>query len=198
MQLKRSTDPELLVAWRAGDPTAGDLLFERHYRSILRFFSNKAGPDCEDLIQSTFLGCLEGIHRFRGDSSFRTLLFAIAWNKLRKHNLDRGRAHDPLHPVDEPPHASAPTFGTMLAARQEQEFLRVAMLRLPVDTQAMLELYYWEAMPVKEIACVLERTVGAVKTRMKRGREQLERECKALRAADSRGALATSRIGPIG
>lgn len=194
MQSKRTTDSELLAAWRAGDREAGDRLFERHYRSILRFFANKAGPDCEDLIQATFLGCLEGIDRFRGDSSFRTLLFAIAWNKLRKHNLDRGRAHAPLHPVDEPPHTSAPTFGTMFAARQEQDLLRVAMLRLPVDTQAMLELYYWEAMPVKEIATVLERTVGAVKTRMKRGREQLERECKALHKSRSRGAPAPSRV----
>jgi RNA polymerase sigma-70 factor (ECF subfamily) len=190
MQRKRTTDTELLAARRAGDSEAGNRLFERHHRSILRFFSNKAGPDCEDLVQATFLGCLEGIDRFRGDSSFRTLLFAIAWNKLRKHNLDRGRAHGPLHPVDDPPQASAPTFGTMLAAKQEQALLRMAMLRLPVDTQAMLELYYWEAMPVKEIASVLERTVGAVKTRMKRGREQLERECDALRLAGGRGAPA--------
>ena len=191
MQPKHPTDPELLAAWRAGDSQAGDRLFERHHRSILRFFANKAGPDCEDLIQSTFLGCLEGLDRFRGDSSFRTLLFAIAWNKLRKHYLDSGRAPDPLDPVEDPMAASAPTFGTMLGARQEQALLRVAMLQLPEDTQVMLELHYWEAMPVKEIAEVLGRTVGAVKTRMKRGREQLGRECKALQRAPRRRPSAT-------
>lgn len=180
------SDSELLAAWRAGDRDAGDRLFGRHHRSILRFFASKVGPDCEDLIQATFLGCLEGIDRFRGDSSFRTLLFAIAWNKLRRYNHDRSRVPDCLDPADSinvPLPASGPTFGTRMIARQEQACLRAAMLRLPLDTQAMLELHYWEAMPVKEIASVLERTVGAVKTRMKRGREQLERECEAMRAA---------------
>jgi RNA polymerase sigma factor (sigma-70 family) len=185
MRSKCPTDIELLAAWRAGDRRAGDLLFERHYPSIRRFLSNRAGPDCEDLIQATFLGCVEGIGRFRGDSSFRTLLFAIAWNKLRGHIHAKGRALAPLDPAADLP-ASAPTFGTLLVAVQERALVREAMLRLPEDTRAMLELYYWEAMPVKEIASVLERPLGTVKTRMKRGREQLVREFDALRGAEAR------------
>lgn len=183
MQAKHPTDHELLHAWRAGDLAAGNRLFERHHRGLLRFFANKAGPDCEDLVQSTFLGCIEGIERFRGDSSFRTLLFAIAWNKLRVHNIHRERAPAPLEGAV---YRTAPTFGTLMNGEQERDILRVAMLRLPLDVQTMLELHYWEGMQVKEIAQVLERTVGAIKTRMRRGREQLASECEALRMTHAR------------
>ena len=192
-QPEQPTDNELLAAWRGGDNLAGNRLFERHHRSILRFFTNKVGPDCEDLVQATFLACVEGIDRFRGDSSFRTLLFAIAWNKLHGHFHASTRAHENFDPRDDPVHASAPTFGTLLAARQEQALLRVAMSELPLDVRTMLELHYWEAMSIKEIARVFDRKVSTVKTRMRRGREQLERECEALRAARGREARRSHR-----
>jgi DNA-directed RNA polymerase specialized sigma24 family protein len=55
------------------------------------------------------------------------------------------------------------------------------MRRLPDDTQVMLELFYWEAMSVQEIAGVLDRPANTVKTRMRRGRAQLLAELAALR-----------------
>ncbi|MCA9708401.1 MAG: sigma-70 family RNA polymerase sigma factor, partial [Myxococcales bacterium] len=75
---ERSDDEQLLARWRGGDAQAGAALFERYYEAIARFFVNKVGLDCGDLVQATFLGCLEGLERFRGEASFRTLLFAIA------------------------------------------------------------------------------------------------------------------------
>lgn len=181
MKSSKPTDLELALAWRAGDLAAGDALLERHYDGIRRFFFNKMGSDCEDLIQSTFLGCVEAIERFRAESSFRTLLFAIAWRKLCRYLRDRPQTVEPLDPEDEPPAASAPTAGTRLDAQQEAERLRRAMRQLPPDMQAMLELYYWEAMSVEEIACVLEMPVNTVKTRMRRGRLRLEKELASPR-----------------
>jgi RNA polymerase sigma-70 factor (ECF subfamily) len=183
MKSTQQTDLELLAAWRAGDLAAGDALLVRHYDSVHRFFSNRIGRDCEDLIQATFLGCIEAIDRFRAESSFRTLLFAVAWRKLCRHLRDRGPIVQPLDPVALPLAVNAPTFGTQLDANRDAELLREAMLRLPDDTRMMLELFYWEAMPVQEIACVLERRVGTVKTRMRRGRAQLVAELAALRKA---------------
>jgi RNA polymerase sigma factor (sigma-70 family) len=200
MESTKQTDLELLAAWRAGDLVAGDALLNRHYAAIHRFFSNKigSGSDCEDLIQATFLGCVEGIERFRAESSFRTLLFAIAWKKLCRHLRDRSRTAElaePLDPKDKPLAMSAPTFGTQLDASRNAELLRIAMHRLPGDTQVMLGLFYWEAMSVQEIACVVERPVNTVKTRMRRGRAQLLEELAILREERRRGERDTPRAG---
>ena len=72
----------LLEAWRAGDAAAGEVLFERHFDAIYAFFASKLTIDVSDLVQRTFLGCLEARDRFRGDCSFRTFLYAIARHEL--------------------------------------------------------------------------------------------------------------------
>ncbi len=85
-----STDADLLASWQAGDRQAGKQLFERYFRVINRFFRSKVGDDAQDLVQKTFLGCLESVERYRGDTSFRSWLFAVAYKQLCKHYRSRG------------------------------------------------------------------------------------------------------------
>jgi RNA polymerase sigma factor (sigma-70 family) len=181
MNYSEQTDLELLVAWREGDRVAGDVLLGRHYDAIHGFFSKRTSDDCEDLIQATFLGCIEAIDRFRAESSFRTLLYAIAWKKLCRYLRDRPPTAEPFDSALQPLAVNAPTMGTRLDASRNVELLRMALLRLPAETQVMLELFYREAMPVQEIARVVDRPVNTVKTRMRRGRAQLLAEMEALR-----------------
>jgi hypothetical protein len=72
-------DDELLEAWRAGDLSAGNALFARHFDSLCRFFRNKVSGEIDDLIQRTLLACLEGQRSFRGDASFKTSVTCTAW-----------------------------------------------------------------------------------------------------------------------
>ena len=66
----------------------------------------------------------------------------------------------------------------------EQNLLLLRALReLPIDTQVMIELHYWEQLPVREIAEVMEVPVNTVKTRMFRGRKQLEALMEKLAAS---------------
>ena len=81
----------LLEAWRAGDAAAGEALFERHFDAIYEFFASKLTIDVGDLVQRTFLGCVEARGRFRGECSFRTFLYAIARLELYGYFLSRHR-----------------------------------------------------------------------------------------------------------
>ena len=86
-------EAELLAAWAGGDSEAGSRLFEHHYRSIYRFFVNKLTSltEVEDLVQQTFMACLEARSRYRGEASFRAFLFGIARKLLLKHLRDASR-----------------------------------------------------------------------------------------------------------
>ncbi len=85
-QLSQGDDLALVVAWQNGDQWVGACLFERHFDTILRFFRNKVhGPAQDDLLQQTFLRCVENAASFRRASSFRTYLFGIARNVLLEH-----------------------------------------------------------------------------------------------------------------
>lgn len=175
-----TSDRELLRAWKGGDRSAGATLFERHYDSVARFFVNKLGTDCDDVIQATFLGCVEAIERFRGEASFRTLLFAIARNQLYKHldALTRTRARFDSATVSLA--ELGPSVVTLMGERREHQLLLTALRRLPVDAQMMLELHYWEGLPVREIAVVFDAPINTVKTRMRRARLRLEQELERL------------------
>jgi RNA polymerase sigma factor (sigma-70 family) len=202
-----TTDSELLGAWKRGNQRAGAEFFERHYPSIARFFGNKAPDAAEDLVQKTFLACLEGIARFRGQSSVRTYLFGIAHNQLRLHYRQAGRQAGPDAgdwdgaPVDDidfsqvSVHQLRPGMSTMLARRREERLLLEALRRIPLECQAVLELHYWEDLKVADIAAIMGGVpAGTVKTRMRRARALLEKAMTEL--ADS-GDLLRSTLSNL-
>jgi len=166
-------DLELLEAWRDGDRDAGDELLARHFDSVCRFFRSKLGDDVEDLIQQTFLACVEGHAKVRDTNSFRSYLFAVARNRLFDHlrQAYRRPAHGDLasHSI-----ADLGTSPSGKVARTEQERLLLqAMREIPIDYQIALELAYWEEMPGREIAVVLGIAENTVRSRLSRARAAL-------------------------
>ena len=80
-----ASDVELLDAWRRGDASAGEQLFDRHFASVRRFFRSKApASEVEDLVQQTFELCVQHVEQFRGDARFVTYLLAIARSQLHR------------------------------------------------------------------------------------------------------------------
>jgi len=176
-EAKGERDLELLERWRGGDTRAGNALFERHFESVYRFFLHKVPDDATDLVQRTFLACTEARDRFRGASSFRTYLFAIARNELlvffRKRRNDADAGASSVADL-------APSPSTQLVRRLEHRLLLEALRTIPIDLQIALELHYWEEMSATEIAEVLDVPVGTAKSRLRRAREALAEKITAL------------------
>src|SRR5690606_24660145 len=135
----RVTDAELLRAWSAGDRSAGETLFDRHFESVARFFRNKADGSHDDLIQQTFLGCVEAMPRFREDASFRTFLFAVARNQLSKHYRSRRVERDRLDFGSVSVHDLASSPSAIVARGEQQRWVLDALRRIPIDSQIALE-----------------------------------------------------------
>jgi len=174
------TDLELLSAWSAGDLRAGDALFRRHFLAVVRFFRNKADADHEDLIQRTFLGCLEARTRFRGESSFRTFLLGVACNVLRGYYRSKYRSRETLDLGECSLYDLSPSPSAIVARNQEEQVLLEALRRISLDYQIVLELYFWEELTAAEIAAALEIPLGTAQTRLRRAREQLARRMEEL------------------
>lgn len=176
------SDAALVEAWRRGDRDAGKRLFTRHYAAVARFFRNKVGDAGPDLIQRTFLACLEGRERFRHDASFRSYLFSIAYKILCKHFREQRRDQARVDFEEDSAHELSSPI-SVVAARQEQRLLLEGLRRLPVDYQVVLELHYWEGIRAAELAEILSIPVGTAKTRLRRGRELLEERLRELSAS---------------
>lgn len=176
----KRTDDELLEAWRADDSLAGNELFERHYPAMARFFHNKVDQEADDLIQRTFLACVEGRDRFEGRSSVRTYLFSIANNVLRRHLRTRQRRGAPVDLDSIALSDLAPTPSTVLGRTREERALLAALRRVPVSVQVLLELFYWERLTGREIAEVLDVPLATAKTQLRRGRLLLQEKVVEL------------------
>ena len=187
-----ATDFELLDAWRAGDSRSGNALFERHFSSVCRFFRSKLGDEVEDVVQRTFLACIEARDRFRGSSSFKTYLFGIARRQLQDHLRKRARCRlDPMSTMG----SLAPWFpspSTIVQHDAELQRLLDAMRALPLDQQVAVELFYWEGLSAPQLAEILEVPEGTVRSRLRRARLALHRSLALAEGDDSEAHIETS------
>lgn len=167
-------DLELLEAWRAGDLGAGGRLFERHFASVRRYFRNKVPPtEVEDLIQRTFAATVEHQHQFRGEARFVAYLLAIARSQLHRWLRARDPVRDGLDATSMSLHDLGISPSAMVAHKEAQRDVIDAMRRLPLDTQTLLELHYWEELDAGEIAIALGIERGTVRVRLTRARQAL-------------------------
>lgn len=165
-------DAPLLAAWCAGDKHAGASLVERHFASIYRFFHNKVAGDVDDLVQRTFVSCLEAQPSFRGECSFRSLLFRIARRRL--HDYFRERRRDAaLDFTTTSLKALGTTPSAALWRKDLLQNLQEVLVDLPVDTQILIELRYAEGLSTQQLAQVFDVPEGTIKRRQFEARAQL-------------------------
>jgi RNA polymerase sigma factor (sigma-70 family) len=179
-----ATDFELIEAWRAGDAKSGNLLFDRYFDALFRFFRNKVSDGAEDLVQQTFLALVKSRDHFRGDSSFRSYLFTAARSKLYNYLERCGRERVIDYGV-----TSCADLGispsAVLGRDEQHKQLLQALRNLPVDMQVALELFYFEHIRGPELAAVLGVPEGTVRSRLRRGRELLRARLSELQRSDA-------------
>jgi RNA polymerase sigma-70 factor (ECF subfamily) len=163
----------LLDRWCAGDVSAGNVLFKRHFEAVYRFFERKVEGDLDELVQETFLACLRSRDTFRRQSSFRTYLLAIARHTLFGYWRRRSRQATTLD-FDEISVASLSTsVGSRIARREDRARLLHALCALPLDQQLLLELHYWEELERDQLVEVFDIEPATIRSRLFRARQAL-------------------------
>lgn len=174
-------DDALLGRIAADDQAAFRLLVERHidraYALALRILNNRA--DAEDVVQDTLLKVWTHRGRWEGGRArFSTWLYRVITNRcidFRRQARSEGMAEIP-DVADGRPDAV-----TEIHRQEVGGMLEEAMRRLPDQQRIAVVLSYHEGMANSEIAEVMETTVSAVESLLKRGRQQLR---KLLRRAE--------------
>jgi len=195
---EQATDLWLLERWRAGDNSAGSALVKRHFGALERFFASKVFSHGEDLIQQTFVACVEARPQARersGESSFRAYLLSLARLQLhafyRKDNRERRVEFTTTSIRDL---ATSPSG--VLAQREEQRLLQFALQHIPVDQQIALELTFWEGLSAPDIACVLGIPENTVYSRVRRAKTSLKRALEQLSELAHQRARALGLLDP--
>ena len=125
--------------------------------------------DVQDAIQDTFCRYMEKKPVFRDEQHEKAWLIRVAVNISR--DMIRFRLRHPKVSIDE--------LENSLAASEQKETLK-ELLELPVKQKMVVYLHYVEGYQIKEIADILGITEGAVKMRLRRGREQMRLSLKEV------------------
>lgn len=186
-------DTELLESWRKGDLGSGEELFERYYPMVERFFINKVGTEVGDLVQDTFIACVENRFAVNDTGKFRSYLFAVAYNVLCAHLRRNYRAGRSIDFDTTSVYDLSPSPSSVMVRHREERLLLEALRQIPLDYQVLLELHYWDEMTTEEMAGVLGIPLGTVRRRLVRARElveqalgRLERSPETLKSTVSR------------
>lgn len=186
----RLDDGELLAAWSAGDRGAANSLIERHFAIVYRFFATKVDRELDDLVQQTFLACLEARDRFERRSSFVGFLLGIARNLLFNHY--RRKQRSPVAFATSSIRDDATSPSEVVARHEDEALLNEALRRIPVESQIVLELTYWEGLAGQEVAAALGTPVATIYTKLHRARECLR--TRLVELSPDRAALADALL----
>ena len=153
--------------------------------TVYRFFVNKVPAAADDLTQTTFEACLSAKDRIRG-SSVRADLLGIARRKLLMYLRTQHRWSARFEFGDMSVEDMLDSPSAVVAEHEADRALLVALRRMSFDMQATLELYYWEELPLLEIAEILGVPEGTIKSRLARARDVLRDSLSDPSVPDSR------------
>lgn len=176
------TDRELVARCRQGDEQAFTELVERHQQRALNVAYQllRNYEDAVEVAQDAFVNIYRHMAEFRGDCEFTTWLHQIVVNLARnKHRWWQRRGRESMVSFDDPDRPQVAAAGDSPSATAAQtEFaqrLSEEMGRLPQKFREVLVLRNVEELTYDEIAVALGCSVGTVKSRIARARDQLRR-----------------------
>jgi len=182
---EQRTDSELVIRVRAGDKEAFGVLIERHSPMVRRLIAQmvRQSEIRSDLLQESMLQAYLSLKHLKDAARFKQWLYGITLNVCRSYIRARksddlsleaitGGMQKDLAAFLDTFHAVDPQY--VVEARELHQVILQAVQSLsPKDRVATL-LFYYDQLSLQEIAAVLGISVGAVKGRLFRAREQLK------------------------
>jgi RNA polymerase sigma-70 factor, ECF subfamily len=184
----RVQDGQFIERLKRGESAAFETLVSERsgeiYGLLYRLTENT--EEARDLTQETFLRAFQSIRSFRGDSDLRTWIYRIAINQARNRwRWWRRRRRDSTVSIDstdeygklgliatlKAENVQSPEQDTL--AHERERILRDALQGLRRVYRETVILRDIEGFAYEEIAVALDISIGTVKSRLARGRQEL-------------------------
>lgn len=169
-----------LVERAKKDEQVFGLLYDEYYSRIFGYVLRRTADldVAQDVVSETFLKALKNLGKFRWQNiAFGSWLYRIASNEIV--NFFRKRKPTiPLDKISDPASAGDHLQGIIQAQEklaEHQDFLAVQKQISGLDTkyQEVISLRFFEKKQIKEIAQILGKNEGTIKSLLHRGLEKL-------------------------
>ena len=185
------SDEELVRCYLEGDQRAFEELVIRYETTIINMAYRLLGnrTDASDVCQEVFVLLLRKLGSFRGEAKFSTWLYRVSLNachgharRLKRHyslsdspgedlpEIEQRLPDDGLHSPEE-----------RLEKAEIQDVVHEAIARLPYKFKEVIFLHDISDFNYKEVAQILDISLGTVKSRLNRARTRLAKELEEYR-----------------
>ena len=191
VEARPQVEAQFVERLKGGDAAAFEVLVNERSGEIygLLYRLTESSEEARDLTQETFLRAFQSTGHFRGESDLRTWIYRIAINQARNRwRWWRRRRRDVTVSIDAPqPNGTASLVATLKSengrnpetealAHERERALKKALSSLKRVYREAVILRDIEGFAYDEIAVALDISVGTVKSRLARGRQELRRK----------------------
>jgi RNA polymerase sigma-70 factor, ECF subfamily len=180
-------DGGLLRRISQGDEDAMASFYREHGQAVFAQVQLVVGERvlAEEIVQDTLFAVWRGAGSFRGESSVRSWVIAIARRRTRDRLRSRRlRVVDQAFLADQP--GSGPSTEVMALDRAELAEVKDAIRQLARGHREVLGLAFGSGLSLPEVADVLEIPLGTVKSRLAAARNALNRTLDEKGKTDER------------
>lgn len=186
--VRRVAEAQFVERLKAGDEAAFDQLVAERSSEVfgLLYRLTNDVEEARDLTQETFLRTFQNIGRFRGDADLKTWIYRIAVNQARNRwRWWHRRRRDLMVSLDTSENQTGELLGSRLKdqtsrdpeqetlAHEREKALMVALNSLSRSYRETVILRDIEGLSYEEIATTLDISMGTVKSRLARGRNEM-------------------------
>ena len=187
--MKSLTDIELVERLKVNDTKAFEELVERYKKMGFSLAYNMSGSveDAQDISQEAFVIVHSQIHKFRGESSFKTWFYRIIVNLCRGHyrknrfasfiSINFFTKEGDEKTIDA---VAETTPENELSTKQLGSAIKNAVKNLPVKQQEVFVMKHFNGMKISEISEVLGCAEGTVKSHLFRAVKKLQEKLKGF------------------
>jgi len=186
--MNKASDLSLINKFKNGDTSVFEEILLTYQDKIYNLCHRMLGSshDAEDATQDVFLKAYQNLNKFKPDSSLYTWLFRIAVNTCidykRKpflESLFKTSKEGDVFVVDRP--ADSPNPDRLYESKQINDAIQLALSRLSAKLRVVIVLKEIEGLSYDEIAEVLDVSMGTVKSRIFRAREEMKEPLEKFR-----------------
>ena len=182
------TDEELVALARQGDADAFDQLVARHEAAVYRaaLAALRVPEDAEEATQDAFIRAWRNLGRFRGESSFRTWLLSIAWNRALTRRRSVRTWFKRKAPVEETLVRGGASAHEIAQGAELRTHAARAIDALSPKLRDALLLAASGDYGYEEIGVMLGIPIGTVKWRVSEARRKVKQQLSSLGYLDAR------------
>ncbi len=181
--MQHLTDIEVMLKYQQGEASAMDELLRRYKNPVYHFAFRLSfnAAEAQEIAQEVFLRLHEHRDRYQPTGKFSTWLFSIAhnvfvsrWRKNRRLVLwpRKKDSNDELVEFEN----SDPSPEEIVTSNELSSVVRECIQTLPLPQKEALVLREYENLDYDEIATILKKSLGTVKTLIHRARINLKKK----------------------